>query len=338
MARVVAKKMMVGPTEDQLHAQLGETRTKILLGHKKQIHNEIMEFIKEQTFQYGVTDSDPEGTVRPANVGKPIKFIYKSFEEFDPRIAKFRDFCIISQNLDEDQIHSTMVTIYPPPKSSSSHKNMIPAASMMIKDRFIFFANSDEKINYVFQNPDQISSMFGINIPKNMVTEIPEHVVRGYVYHLVQSSAMSLNISYDDLRSFQKQIKNGRGFRTTSFNKALDSRYIIVMDFATNSKDFKKTMKNTVSTISGKVDGLSDEKKALTDKALKAYSEKMKEEVANDNEPDQTSSVIINEDTTIADLESKIISSLPKAEESSNTGNGSSVKVEDVEDDEHYNL
>ena len=155
----------------------------------------------------------------------------------------------IFRSIPENEINACVITIYPPPKHSSDYINTIDPGLLLVRDRFVYFANSDEYIEYVMQNPDKIKGMFGIDLPKGMPTEINEHVIRGNAYHFSQTSAVGMSIRFDDKTGFKKTIKVGKGFQNKLFEKKLNARYVIVIDFMMNSETFKKSIKGGIQSI-----------------------------------------------------------------------------------------
>lgn len=276
------KKMMM-PNPDQLSEQIVSLRDKILVGQKTELHNEVVEWVKSIDYLYGTQEG--EEVSRPACVGKPYRAKFKSMTSFPDKLNRLKDFLMVNQGIPDEEIHAAVVTVFPPPNSNSSYENVIEPALMLVRDRFIYVANSDERFCYVMQNPDKIKELFGMDVPKNMISEIPEHAERGMAYHFNQTSAVSLSVKFNDMSSFEKQVKNGKGWITRSFDKRIKSRYIIVIDLMMNPAAFKASIKDTI----GYIGDIAEEEGSGTVKGKFAMKtlQKLKEDMVKDEVPDE---------------------------------------------------
>lgn len=290
MSRVSKKKMIQQPSHEQIAHQLANMRSRLLVGQGSTIHNLTMDWAKTLPFKYGTQDKkktnddsdseeddDEEEQIRPSIVGEPYKIMCKTMAEFPPELKKMKMFCFLSKDIKEEDVNSVLITVIPPPRESSSYENTIDSATMMVKDRFIYYANSDEMVEYVMQSPDKLSEIFGASVPKNIMTEIPEHINRGYLYHFDQASAMSLSIKFNDLNSFQKASTNRGGSRKEMLKKAMKVRYIFVFDFLMKSADFKNRLKTTVEYIGGTANTDTTEKGKLAKKAMESMKKTLDE-------------------------------------------------------------
>jgi len=240
--------MKIMPSQEQIGQQLESLRTKILVGQGSEIHNSAVEWVRNIDYKYGTQEG--EDVTRPSVVGKPYKAQVKRMDSFPPGLSKLKDFFLFDRQIPVNEIHAAIITVYPPPRESSSYENTIETALMVTRDRFIYVIGSDEMVEYTMQNPDQMSETFGMKVPKNAMREIPEHVERGYAYHMQQTSAVAMCWKFNDTNFFKKMTRNGKGFRETSFEKRVRGRYIVVIDFLMDAKRFKETIKETVGYIS----------------------------------------------------------------------------------------
>lgn len=330
MSRVSKKKMIQQPSYEQISHQLSNMRSRLLIGQGSTIHNLTMDWAKTLPFRYGTQDKkkknntniinhenntdnneekvnsneysddsdseDDEDNIRPSIVGEPYKIMCKSMDEFPPELKKMKMFCFLSKDIKEEDVNSALITVYPPPRESSRYENIIDSTTMMVKDRFIYYANSDEMVEYVMQSPDKLSEIFGTSIPKNIMTEVPEHINRGYLFHFDQASAMSLSIRFNDLNSFQKETTSRGGSRKTMLKKAIKARYIFVFDFLMKSADFKNRLKSTVEYIGGTADSDTGERGKIAKKAMESMKKTLNESNEKNGSNETMDSFLASED------------------------------------------
>lgn len=268
------KKMCI--PEGELRRQIPRIRTKITVGQETEIHNKAREFVRDLKYTYGPIEDEFGVVITPSGIGKPYT-IKCAVDKVPEGLRDLVDFFKVSEGIPSEELSRIVIYVYPPPRNPSSHENEIEAAKMITRDRVIYFVNSDEYISYKMLDPTKIQKILGMNVPANAINEIPEHAVRGNGYHLSQTSAVSLSVCFNDARTFQASIPNGRGSMLKSYTKLPDRRYVIVVDYILTPEQFKKTMKETAGVIGQVADQEPNSAKgAMAKKALSAMESEIK--------------------------------------------------------------
>lgn len=239
-------KRAVEPNVLQVKSQLPELRTKILIGHKTDMHNELMDYLREVPYKYG-TQPDDE-TTRPNHIGKPFS-VKCGVGKGPAGLLSLIDFFAVDRRIDLSEISTVKVTIFPPPLHSSTYENVIEPAQMIVGNRCIYYANSDELIHYKMIDAAKLQATLGMAIPRNASQSVPEHVERGYGYHMTQTSAVALSIKFSDTSSFKITIRDGKGSKEKSMDKKPLARYIVVIDYIMTNAVFRETMKKTAGIV-----------------------------------------------------------------------------------------
>jgi len=246
MSRGRTVKKYVEPPQSFINTKLPEIRTKILIGHNSDIHNKLMEHVNKLPFKYGPKNEDDSD--RPEHVGQPYK-IKCSKNNIPPGFSSLISYYIVDRDIPLEEISNIIITIYPPPKKSTSYENTIEPALLVTRDRFIYFAISDEMIEYKMIDPKKLQTMIGMAMPKNICPSISEYVERGYSYHMNQLSSVSMMIKCDDNQTFlKKAILNGH--RDETRKKFPFYRHIVVVDFIMENSIFKQSLTKLTGIIS----------------------------------------------------------------------------------------
>jgi hypothetical protein len=240
-------KRFIEPNAAVVRAQLPKLRTKINIGQQSEAHIQLMNFIDKQEFKYGPQPTDPEDAhPRPEFIGKPMRFNCKP-DTVPPELSLFTQYLIVDRRIPMEDISTIVITIYPEPKSISDFENVIDAPKMTVRDRFIYFAGSDDLVNYKMIDSSQIKDFFGMKMPPGSLEYIPEHVVRGNVYHFGSITSISLTVKFNNLNYFQISVKDGKGSRPKNIEKRVLARRVVMVDFLYTTPKFKEVMKSLVT-------------------------------------------------------------------------------------------
>lgn len=269
--RVKVMKKTVQPNVLQVKSQLPELRTRISIGHKTDTHNLLMDYLKTLPYKYGTQEDDEDS--RPSHIGKPFN-IKCAVGKGPPGLLGLIDFFVVDRRIDLSEISQVKVSVYPPPLKSSNYENTIEPALMLTRDRCFYVANSDQLLNYKMVDASKLQSMLGMAIPTNATQSIPEHVERGFGYHMSQTSAASLSLKYVDSNGFKTTIRDGKGSREKTIETRPLSRYIVVIDFIMTNSVFRETMKKTTGIVGDIAESKPD---TAQGKMAKATLERMAE-------------------------------------------------------------
>jgi hypothetical protein len=229
-------------------------------------HNDAMNYFRKIKYVYGTQDGETES--RPSVVAKPHKIMCKSYKGVPEPLRKMRDFFVVSRGIDPENVNAIMITVYPPPMAESSYETTIDPATMMISDRIVYIANSDEFVYYCKHDVSGFKDIIGplaSVLPANS-PDIPEHFVRNYAYHFNSASAIALRLRFNDEKRFQAPIRDGAGWKNRWMEKRVRGRYIIVFDFAIRASKFRESMKDVAGDLSKTLTaaGINDELKEDT--------------------------------------------------------------------------
>ena len=299
-------KRICEPDAMTVKAQLPQLRTKINVGQQTETHEKAREYVKNIEFKYGTQPGEDDE--RPSSIGKPYKILC-SKDKIPSGLSMIVDFFQSDRRIPANEVSKVVITIYPPPKDPSSYENIIEAAQMITRDRFIYFINSDEFLHYRMIDATKLQAMLGMAVPSNAAQSIPEHVERGNGYHMSQTSAVALSLRFNNERSFQTNIRNGKGTVLKTYDKLPTLRYIIVIDFIMTNSVFRETMKKTANIVGD----IADQKpNTVQGKMAQAAVQKMKEE-AKEDLPVPPPLVQNEDDKTAAPSSSSVRSQNPKS-------------------------
>ena len=234
--------------QDKVTEGIQNLRNKIYIGQGTQIHDESVEFAKSIEYSYGSEEDD--SIKRPKYVAKPYKIKVMNMDNFPKGLTKLKNFLIASRDIDEEEVNSAIITIYPPPKQESSYETKIDPAIVLTSDRFIYLANCEEYLTYKMSNPERLGELSGFKTSGKEMGSVFEHMNRGNAYHFENEYAVAWNLSFNDLPTFViPATKKIGGSRPKMIEKRVKSRYIIVIDLMMKSSKFKSNIKDAVSNF-----------------------------------------------------------------------------------------
>lgn len=272
----------------QSRSRLNTIRKFITIKKESRAHTDIRNYVQEQKYTYGPDEKEEE---RPEDVGINEKIIVYSdgklpkkvnliephkthLTEMPEQLDTMVKTLMKTESIPMEEIKRIDFTIVPPPKKSSSYENELASAQMTVRNRFLYFINSDELINFKVIDPEKIKNMLKVDFPMDDVQAITEHAKRQTAMHFIDLATYVNRITFDNKDTYQyNNMRNGVSYG----GKLVTKRYVVVIDFIMTNDVFKTRTNGIISELTDLKDKDS-EKGKLTNSVLKSMDPELIEE------------------------------------------------------------
>lgn len=246
----------------QSRSRLNLMRKFITIKKDSKAHVDIRDYVQSLKYEYGPDEKDMD---RPEDVGINEKItvfmdgvipqktnLIESHKQNLTQIPEQLDTMVKtlmkSESIPINEIKRIDFTIIPPPKKPSSYENEIASAQMTVRNRFLYFINSDELINFKVIDAEKIQKMIGVSVPIGGDQSISEHSKRQTALHFIDLATYVNRIVFNNEETYKyNNLRNG-----VSYNgKLVTKRYIVVIDFIMTNDIFKKRTSEILSELTG---------------------------------------------------------------------------------------